>query len=522
MVPAARTDLVHRINADYGRVSDDERGAAEGIESQHDDCVEFGEEIGRPIEATYQDNSVSAFTGAERPGFQRLLADVRAGLIGAVIIWHADRLTRDVQEALNIINVFRAHGVRLYSAQKGGEYLLDRASGRAEFIDDINTAQKESGHKSERVALARKRQARKGQHGGGIRRFGWGVPTGRVRSKCVNPTAPLDEREYVDVPVLDMTKHRQDEADEIRRWARELLATKNMAQLLAGIRKRGVPTVSQSDGRTLKRAGREARHQGWDTKTVWRVLTSPRVSGHAVHLGEVINWNAWPEIIPEEMRQALITLRDDPARVTTPGNTPRWLISKSSDALCGQCDAGGMVTVRHNSKGPVYRCNVCHKGNQLAPLVDEYIASVAAERLSRDDLADLIKPPKPAIDITAVRAEIIELQRRKKEAAVSYARGGIDLEDLETIKADTAREIAALRSRLTEATSVSPLGEFLETDTVAAAFALWESKSIGQRREIVRLLMTVTLLKGASHDLDPATVRITPKGRQGPRAVGPA
>jgi site-specific DNA recombinase len=501
-----------RINVDYNRVSDDDRGAAEGVESQHDECEEFGEEIGRPLGAMYQDNSISAFTGRERPEFQRLLTDVARGLIAAVIIWHADRLTRDVQEALNIIKLFREYGVRLYSVQKGGEYNLNRASGRADFIDDINAAQKESGHKGERIALARKRQARTGLHGGGIRRFGWGVPTGRVRSKCINPKAPLDERVYVDVPVLDMTKHRPDEAEEIRRWAEELLATKgNMAQLLAGIRQRGVKTVSEADARVLKRGGKQVDHGGWDSKTIRRILTSPRVSGHLVYRGEIVKWNAYDPILEEETRQALITLLEDPARVTTPGNTPKWLISKSPVALCGLCDAGGMVTVRYNSKGPVYRCNECHRGNQLATLVDEYVARVAVQRLSRDDLADLIKPPRPEVDLAALRAEITELQRKKTEAALSYNRGGIDLQMLETIRADNDQQISERRSKIAEATAASPLAEFLETDTVAAAAALWETKSIGRRREIVRLLMDVTLLKGDPYRLDPDTVLIRPR-----------
>ncbi|MFF5004648.1 recombinase family protein [Streptomyces phaeochromogenes] len=511
-LPISLTD--ERDDVDYNRVSDDDRGAAEGVESQHEDCEEFGEEIGRPLAATYQDNSLSAFSGRERPQYQRLLADIARGRVASVIVWHADRLSRNVREALDFIDLARTHNVRLFSVQKGGEYRLDRASGRAELIDDINQAQKESGHKGERISLARKRQARTGAHGGGIRRFGWGVPTGRVRSKCVNPKAPLDEREYVDVPVLDMTKHRPDEADEIRLWADELLATRgNMAQLLRGIKDRGVLTVSQADGRVLKRGGLVVEHGGWDGKTVQKILVAPRVSGHSVRHGEIIKWNAWPAIIPEETRQALIVLFDDPARVTNPGNTPRWLVSKM--ARCPFC-AEGTFTARggSRSKGITYRCDVCHKGSQIAPDVDEYIAGVAVERLSRADLVDLIKPPRPEVDIAALRDEITELRRSKTQAALSYARGGIDMQMLETIKADTDKRIGEVRGSLAEATASSPLAEFLETNTVDAAFRVWEGMSIGRRRTIVRLLMDITLLKGAPfHRLDPATILITPKGR---------
>ncbi|MFJ9895281.1 recombinase family protein [Streptomyces sp. NPDC091280] len=511
MTPPTVALIRERLDVAYARVSDDDRGAAEGVDSQHEEIEEDGEEAGRPIGARYTDNSISAWNGSERADYQRLLRDAAQDRVASVRVTAADRLCRDVREGLDLVDVFNAHEVRLFSVARG-EYNLRRAQGRADFIADINIANKESGIKSERVALARKRQARTGAYGGGIRRFGWGVPTGRVRSKCLNPKAPLDEREYVDVPVLDMGKHRPDEAKEIRRWAKELLATRgNMAQLLASINARGVLTVSQADGRTLKRGGKKVEHGGWQQKTVRRILIAPRVSGHAVNNGQIIKWNAWPAIIPEETRQALITLLEDPARVTSPGNTPKWLISKSRGAECGQCDKGGMVTVRHNSKGAVYRCNTCHKGNQLAELVDEYVGAVACERLSRPDLVELITPPRPDIDVAALREEITGLQQQKTEASLSYARRSIDLEMLETVKAESDRQISVIRSQLAEAISDSPLADFLGAATVEGAAKLWTAKSIGQRREIVRLLMNVVVLKGDPYRLDPDTLLITPR-----------
>src|SRR5262249_29968328 len=92
MAPSQLIAPDDRQNVDYERISDDERGTGEGVESQHEDNQEFAEEIGRPLDATYQDNSFSAFSGRERPEFERLLADVARDLIACVIVWHADRL----------------------------------------------------------------------------------------------------------------------------------------------------------------------------------------------------------------------------------------------------------------------------------------------------------------------------------------------------------------------------------------------------------------------------------------------
>jgi hypothetical protein len=47
--------------------------------------------------------------------------------------------------------------------------------------------------------------------------------------------------------------------------------------------------------------------------------------------------------------QALITLFSDPARKTSPGNTPKWL--GSLIYRCGDCNDGTTTTVRHNASG---------------------------------------------------------------------------------------------------------------------------------------------------------------------------
>ena len=253
------------------------------------------------------------------------------------------------------IKLARAHQVRLYSTTKGAYYNLEKASGRKELRDDTNEAEYESEHRGERVAIARKRQARHGAYGGGVRPFGWGVDTGRVRSVCVNPKAPPMDRVYEDRPVLDMTRHNQAEAAEIRRWADDLLSGVSMNQVLRDLAARGVPTVAMTDERTVRRNGKAAEHGGWSSRTIQQILTSPRTSGHVVYQGQIVTRNAYEPILPDDVRQALITLFSDPARKTSPGNTPKWLGSLIYQ--CGKCDDGTTMTVRRNTSGtPVYRC----------------------------------------------------------------------------------------------------------------------------------------------------------------------
>ena len=138
----------------------------------------------------------------------------------------------------------------------------------------------------------------------------------------MNPKAPPMERRYEDRPVLDMTRHNPDAPAESRRWADDLLSGVSMAHLLRDLAARKVPTVAMSDERSVRRNGEAAEHGGWNSRTVQQILTHPRTSGHAVYKGEIVRRNAYDPILHEDVRQALITLFADPARKTSPGNTP--------------------------------------------------------------------------------------------------------------------------------------------------------------------------------------------------------
>ncbi|NUW33646.1 recombinase family protein [Nonomuraea sp. SMC257] len=474
---------------DYCRISYDKRGDSEGVETQHLENVESAEELCEEITGTYVDNDLSAFSGVERPEYQRLLADMAADKVRLIIVRHADRLHRDVEEVTQFIKVARAHKVKLYSGMKGSFYNLEKAAGRKELVADTLSASYESDHRGERVSDARKRQARNGVYGGGIRPYGWGVDTGRVRSVCINPRAPISERRYEDRPVLDMTQHNEEEAAEIQRWAKELLAGVPTDQLLRDLAKRGVKTASQNDGRSLKRRGKVMEAQGWSARTIKQILTHPRTSGHAVHQGKIVRRDAYKPIIPEDTRQALITLFADPARKKSPGNTPRWL--GSLIALCDRCDDGTVATVRNNSRGePVYRCR--SKGHCLAKAeaLDAYLARVLVKRLSREDVQDLL-PVNVDVDVAALREEIVTLNQAKKNAARKFALNQWDEETADEVITTATARIAEIRETFRQASADSPLAEFAASDD---AQRTWDGLSLGRKREILKLLVTVKLL----------------------------
>ncbi len=60
------------------------------------------------------------FTGAntERPALKRLLADIRAGKVGSVVVYKVDRLTRSLLDFARIIEVFDKHHVGFISVSQ--------------------------------------------------------------------------------------------------------------------------------------------------------------------------------------------------------------------------------------------------------------------------------------------------------------------------------------------------------------------------------------------------------------------
>ncbi len=65
----------------------------------------------------YADNDMSAYTGTPRPEWNRLIADVLAGIISGIACWHVDRLTRTPRELEDVIDLAERHSVELASAR---------------------------------------------------------------------------------------------------------------------------------------------------------------------------------------------------------------------------------------------------------------------------------------------------------------------------------------------------------------------------------------------------------------------
>lgn len=463
------------LGASYARISDnDGAGAGVGCADQHRRNRQRAASDNIDVTVDLTDDDRSAFKkNVVRDDYQRLLALIRDGKICYVLVRHADRLHRQPAEAEVFIELAQQHKVTVVTAS-GMRYLLNTAEGRKAFREAAVAAASESDIRSERVAQAHERRALAGEYRGSRNRpFGWGVPTGvmrRVRDKKTGQRR--------DVEILDMTLHNAAEADEIRRWAKDLLAGVKQGQVLRSAR---LPTITGGP---------------WTNIVMQQILKSPRTSGHSVYRGEIVARGVWEPILEDDVRLALMTMFADPSRRTSPGNIPKWL--GSLIYLCGYCERDSNFTDRrkytmHAGRSrqgyQVYRCRLRGHCNRRAHALDTFVEDVMIERLSRDDIADLM--PGPArVDVAGLREEVTVLEQRKVEVALVFSGNG-DAAALAAAKAQLDNQIAALQEQLSVASAVSPLAEFDGVNTVKAARRIWEDSTLGRKREIIRRLTSV-------------------------------
>ncbi|MBE8146647.1 recombinase family protein [Brevibacterium casei] len=75
----------------YCRISDDKAGGGLGVQRQEQDCRKLADRLNLPVVETYVDNDTSAYSGAKRHAYDRMVDDVRRGRITTVLAWHNDR-----------------------------------------------------------------------------------------------------------------------------------------------------------------------------------------------------------------------------------------------------------------------------------------------------------------------------------------------------------------------------------------------------------------------------------------------
>jgi site-specific DNA recombinase len=162
----------------YTRVSTDESLGMEfnSLDAQLEACAAYitsqRHEGWVPVDKRYDDGGYSGGS-MKRPALERLLADVKGGLIDVIVVYKIDRLTRSLADFSRIVDVLDAHGSSFISITQA--FSTTTSMGRLTLNVLLSFAQFEREVGAERVRDKIDSSKKKGMWMGGVVPLGYDV-----------------------------------------------------------------------------------------------------------------------------------------------------------------------------------------------------------------------------------------------------------------------------------------------------------------------------------------------------------
>ena len=440
----------------YTRISSEAEGDRLGVERQREDCEALAARKGWPVAEVYVDDDRSAYSGKPRPAYRRMLDDISARQIDALVVYNLDRLHRQPRELEAFFDITDAAGLRDLATVEG-DINLGSHDGRfhARILGAV--ARKSSDDASRRIKRKNEERAAQGlPTGGGTRPFGY-----RPDRVTVDP----------------------EEAPLVREAARRVLAGESVRALVGDWNSRAIPTA----------AGR-----GWSVETMRRMLYSARLSAQREHRGEIVAPGKWEAIITPEETARLRAVLDERTR-TRSRPVRRYLLAGL--LRCGLCDAPLISRPQANGE----RRYVCAKGPGqsgcgrmaiLAEPVEAHIAEavrahVDAPAVAAADAAAASADAASAAEHDALRAD----RELLDELADLYARRKITMSEWLTARKVIEERIDAAQRRLSRMTTNAAIGQYIGRSE--ALRAEWPSMPLNRQRSIVSALLDRAVVRPA-------------------------
>ena len=450
----------------YCRISQDRTGAGLGVQRQEQDCRRLAARLGWDVaDPAYVDNDSSAYSGKPREAYLRLLADIEAGRVDAVLCWHTDRLHRSPVELEQYVSTCEVRSVPTQTVTAGP---LDLAtpSGRmtARILGAV--ARQEVEHKAERTRRAQRQATETGRWLGGARPFGW----------------------TLDPPTLHPV-----EADLIREACSHVLAGGSLGSIATEWNRAEV--TSTLGGR-------------WSATTVKQVLLRARNAGLSTWHKEVVGTSTFPAIVDEAIWRGVVALLTDPSRARTASTRARWLLAGIARCECGHVLRSAVVRSRTGEKVPTYRCPVKGSGHVYlgAPMADRFVTEVMGGVLARHVLPTA-EPGRPDLG-----GQAAALRARLDEAADAYADGAITTAQLVRITSRLRADLEVVEARLAAQAAAGAVNAYVGPDGAQR----WLCADLDTRRAVLRQIAAVTVRRsepGAPRRFDPRRIEVTAASR---------
>jgi DNA invertase Pin-like site-specific DNA recombinase len=469
----------------YLRISKDKAGDEHGVTNQRGDAVRLAASRGYDISAVYCDNDISAFSGARRPDYERMMAAAARSEFDVIVVFQTSRLWRTRGERAAGIKILQAAGISVI-ATKGPSLDMSTAYGRAMagLLGEFDTLEVEV--KAERQQLAYQAQRDAGIRHGGPAHFG-------------STAAERDAIRWA----ADALLGGSTVSAVTREWERRGLRPPQapFGPLPRGAWKRNsVTTILRNPAVAGLRAYSQRIQRDGKTRLVRTIVTDER--------GEPVR-GRWDAALTEDQWRAVAALLDAPGR--KPQQGVRTLLGGLARCRCGNTVLGSVnATGKH-----VYRCGPATRGGrpgphcqQMAASVDNYVERVIVERLSRDDITDLITPPA-AVDAAALHREAAAIRANLKQSAADAMLGLIGRDEHLCASAAGRRRLDEITAELAESAAGSALAPFA---TGKAAREVWDGLDRPRKSAVIGALCTVTIAPAGrgARIFDPDTVTFDP------------
>lgn len=448
----------------YVRISDDKEGSGLGVARQETDCrTVVCDRNAWTVVEVYVDNDRSAYSGKPRHAYRRMLEDVAAGRLDAIVAWHADRLHRSPRELEEFIDVVERRGL-IVQTVRAGTLDLATPSGRMVARQLGAVARYESEHKADRQRAKHRQIALAGgRSGGGTRAFGY-------------------EADGVTV--------RDDEADVVREITGRVLAGESLRGVCADLNRRGIVTGAGG---------------AWTQSPLRRLLMSARINGQREYRGEIVADAVWPALITQEQAAALRRLLSDPDRSTR--RVGRGYLLKGL-LRCTDCAAA--LVARPRADGA--RCYVCASGRRdarfsgcgkrrvLAEPIELFVTEAVFARLDSTSLRAIISRQASDTSDEVAQQRVDNVLLRLDELAAAYADGKIEMREWLAAREPLERSLERARRQLSTRAGIDAAATYAgRGDALRDA---WDSFEIDRRQAVVASVVDRVLVSPARRGLN--------------------
>ncbi|MBR7828646.1 recombinase family protein [Actinospica sp. MGRD01-02] len=479
----------------YLRLSLDREGKT-GIERQEADCRAEAARLGLTVRKVHIDRGRSGYKYVTRKGFDDALAAVTAGVVGTLIVWKLDRLSRKgIGEIGRVLDDLSRVGARIVSVMDRKD--TSDESDRIAIALLAELARQESKNIGTRVGNAKRYLRTRGQWIGGQPPYGLMVDP-ETKRLTPDPDTAVFARLIADMAlsgesltgIARFLNAEEIEAPRGGEWNAGTLSQLLRAPAFAGL-------MPETDYSEAPDGTRKYSHRV-------RVYSDP-TTHEPVEIGE--------GIISDGEREVILTLiasrtREDSLGRKRPTHDGSALLTTLIH--CGVCER------RMHRVGGSYRCmatragNRCPGANVMADAIDAYVSDAFLTRLPASEPDDPLliavadrwvrkADPELFAKRDAIRAELDAQEsamdrliedRERPEFQGQRGRERYD-KAVSRIMRRTAGLEADLSALPTPAVNVGPL---LDSETLVPA---WEGADLDRKREYLRLAIDrVSVSKG--------------------------